>query len=372
MRPDHSYARALLGKQLCGKWHLVRILGSGGMSTVFEGLHRNSRRAAIKVLHPELAASRRVRSRFQREAYVANRVDHPDAVSVIDDDISDDGLVFLVMEYLEGETLGGRLKRAGAPLAPAQVITAALAVLDVLAVAHRNGVIHRDVKPDNIFLTRHERRIKLLDFGIASLRELSAATSDATGTGTTLGTPAFMAPEQARARTDEIDVTTDLWGLGATMFTLLAGRFVHEGVNATELLIAAATRPAPSLGSVADGLDGGLAAVVDRALAFEKSARWPDAPSMRTALRALRAQATEEVFGSDSFPPLACEQNTQDESNAAAGRTPMLIEGIGRWLRQSSRAKGWARLLYSGQRRSRRPDRPEPSKHFANLPPQPT
>jgi serine/threonine protein kinase len=324
MRPDGSYAPALLGKQLCGKWGLVRILGSGGMSTVFEGLHRNGKRVAIKVLHPELAASPRLRDRFKREAYVANRVSHLDAVSVIDDDTSEDGLVFLVMEYLDGETLGGRLRRTG-PLAADQVIVAAFAVLDVLAVAHKSGVVHRDVKPDNIFVTRHEARIKLLDFGIASVRELSARSADSTGAGATIGTPAFMAPEQARGRLDEVNATTDLWSLGATMFTVLTGRFVHSGANSTELLIAAATHKAPSVGSIVEGLPKGLAGIIDRALAFERSERWLDAAAMRSALVALGPRRAIDVFPDDGFVPLGSDQSTQDESKAPSGMVSRFI-----------------------------------------------
>jgi serine/threonine protein kinase len=345
MKPDGSYARALLGRRLCGKWHLVRVLGAGGMSTVFEGLHRNGNRAAIKVLHPELAASARLRSRFKREAYVANQIDHPNVVSVLDDDVSEDGLVFLVMEYLEGETLGSRLNRLGAPLAVPDVVTAAIGVLDVLAVAHRTGVIHRDVKPDNIFVTRPERTIKLLDFGIASLRELSAGLSELTGGGAALGTPAFMAPEQARGRAEDVDPTTDLWSLGATMFRLLTGRFVHEEKNAMEVVIASATRSAPSLGSVIDGSAAGLVAIVDRALAFEKAARWPDAESMRAALCALEVHRPGEAFCDEGFL-LACEQNTQDESEDPAEPPSMFIQDRIR-PPESPAARGKARLLYA-------------------------
>ncbi len=340
MKLEGSYAPALLGRRLCDKWRLVRVLGSGGMSTVFEGLHRNGKRVAIKVLHPELAVNPRMRSRFKREAYVANQVDHPDAVSVIDDDTSEEGLAFLVMELLDGETLGARLKRRGAPFPVAEVLAAALSVLDVLAVAHRVGVIHRDVKPDNIFLARGARSIKLLDFGIASLREISAGGSELTGAGATLGTPAFMAPEQARGRIDEVDATTDLWGLGATMFTLLSARFVHEGVNGNELLIAAATCSAPPLASVVDGLPAGLVAIVDRALAFERSARWPDAASMRSALCALNLHGAGEVFGDDGSVPLAYEQSTCDESKAPEDSLPML-GGSGE--QQRSRSSGVTR-----------------------------
>ena len=349
MKLDTLYARALVGRQLCGRWRLVRVLGTGGMSTVFEGVHRNGKRVAIKVLHPELTFVPRLRTRFRREAYVANRVDHPDAVSIDDDDVTDDGLVFLVMEYLEGETLGALMRNRGAPLPVSQVVTAALGVLDVLAVAHRKGVIHRDVKPDNVFVTRHDHRIKLLDFGIASLRDLSAGKPDVTGTNATLGTPAFMAPEQARGRTSEVDVTTDLWAVGATMFTLLTGRFVHEGSTRNELLIAAATEPARSLGSVAMGLHDVVVETVDRALAFDKQRRWPDADSMRAPLLALNLHTNAVFTGTRVFGPAHAE-NTQDEPDVNGEPTSTFVSADSRGFRDRGvkRRRPRAALLLAG------------------------
>jgi serine/threonine-protein kinase len=317
MTQPASYADTLLGRQLCGKWRLLRVIGSGGTSTVFEAVHRNGRRVAIKVLHPELALRYRLRGRFKREAYVANRVDHHDVVQILDEDTTDDGFVFIVMEYLEGETLGSRLKRLGAPLDPADVVSAAIRVLDILVVAHRSGVVHRDIKPDNIFSMRNEARIKLLDFGIASLREISAGFADLTEAGVPLGTPAFMAPEQARGLCDLVDARTDLWGLGATMFTLLTGRFVHAEGNACELLIAAGTKAAPSLEGVAGRVGRELVSVVDRALAFEKGDRWPDAASMQSALAAVLPSTPERTFvGSMAHPAQSFAQDTIEESRA--------------------------------------------------------
>jgi eukaryotic-like serine/threonine-protein kinase len=282
--PFPDVAARRVGTLLCDKWRIGRILGSGGMSVVHQGVHRNGKRVAIKVLHPDLAMRPRARRRFLREGYIANRVAHPGAVSVIDDGIADDGTVFLVMELLEGETIGQQLRRNTAAHSMEQVLAVADAVLDVLACAHDRGIVHRDVKPDNIFVTG-DGQIKLLDFGIASLRELAALGPDTTGTGLALGTPAFMAPEQARGRPDAVDRRTDLWALGATMFTLLMQRHVHQGQSRNESLILSATRPAPLLRELVQQQDYGIAEVVDRALAFAKDDRWPDAQSMQRALR---------------------------------------------------------------------------------------
>jgi serine/threonine-protein kinase len=279
-------ANDLIGVLLCDKWRVRRVLGLGGMSTVYEAVHRNGNRVAIKVLHPELSHCPRTRRRFLREGYVANRVGHPGAVAVVDDVVTAEGLVFLVMELLEGESLGARLRRLATPLPPREVLAITDCALDVLACAHARGIVHRDIKPDNMFIT-HGGSLKVLDFGIARVRDLIDLGADVTGSGSLLGTPAFMAPEQARSTLGDVDPRTDLWALGATMFTLLTGRHVHQGPSSHDVLIAAGTEPADSIGIVSPNLDPHLVEVVDRALRFDKQQRWADARSMQRALKEL-------------------------------------------------------------------------------------
>jgi serine/threonine-protein kinase len=177
-------------------------------------------------------------------------------------------------------------------------------VLDALAAAHERGVIHRDLKPENLFLT-DDGRVKVLDFGIARLRE-GVAGERGTQTGTTMGTPAFMAPEQALGETSRVDGRTDVYAVGATMFTLLSGRIVHESETLQKLMLAAMTKTAPTLASVAPDADARVCALVDRALAFAQEDRWPSARDMLEAVRALRAGA-----------PLAAP------SRSIAGATPI-------------------------------------------------
>ncbi len=221
-------------------------------------------RVALKVLHPELGIDAEVRSRFLREGYVANKVNHPGAVRVLDDDTTDDGAVFLVMELLEGEGVDTRWERAGHRLPVDHVCAIAQQLLSVLAAAHAQHVIHRDIKPENLFVTTGGI-VKVLDFGIARLRERES--SALTGTGRTMGTPAYMPPEQARGRRDEVDGRTDLWAVGATMFTLVAGQYVHQAAETTEeLLVFTATQSVQPLGLVAPDVPAPIAAVVDRAL----------------------------------------------------------------------------------------------------------
>jgi eukaryotic-like serine/threonine-protein kinase len=279
-------ARELIGLVLKDKWRIDSFLGEGGVAAVYAATHRNGKRVAVKILHEHLASLPEVRDRFLREGYVANRIDHPAAVQVLDDDTTDDGLVFLVMELLAGESADRRLQREGR-LPPADVLALTDELLDVLVAAHAKGVLHRDLKPENVFLGR-DGRLKLLDFGIARLQEPSAASSvlsNATQTGAAMGTPAYMPPEQARGRWDEVDARSDLWAVGATMFTLLTGRCVHEANTLNETLLRAMTQPASKLATALPEVPSAIAAVVDRALAFDRDARWPDAATMQHAVR---------------------------------------------------------------------------------------
>jgi eukaryotic-like serine/threonine-protein kinase len=278
------HAAQRLGTVLRGKYRLDRVLGVGGMAVVYVATHRNQKQFAVKMLHPELSSRDDLRARFLREGYAANSVRHPGSVAVLDDDTAEDGAAFLVMELLEGEALEAVWEKAGGRLPFDAVLAIGWQLLDVLASAHSNGIVHRDVKPANLFLTR-DGQVKVLDFGIARVRDAAMTAASMTGTGIVLGTPAFMAPEQALARANDIDARTDVWASGATLFTLLTGQSVHVGENAPQIMILAATTPPRSLASVAPWLPAPVVAVIDRALAFDKAMRWQDAASMRDALR---------------------------------------------------------------------------------------
>jgi serine/threonine protein kinase len=289
-------AQARVGQVLNGKWRLDQLLGVGGMAAVYAATHRNGNRVAVKLLHPHCMANDGIRSRFQREGYVANKIEHVGAVRVLDDDIAADGAVFLVMELLEGETLEERIKRRGR-LPADEALGIVYHLLETLAVAHMKGIVHRDIKLDNVFITR-SGDVKVLDFGIARLAESTWQNSaDRTRTNATMGTPAFMAPEQALGRSNEVDAKTDLWAVGATLFKLLTARNVHEATTINEQLVNAATKPAPPLKSILTSAPSDLAAVVDRALAFAKADRWPDARSMQQAMKPLLSRQ-----GSDGLP----------------------------------------------------------------------
>jgi serine/threonine-protein kinase len=277
-------ARSRVGSTLLrGKWHLDALLGIGGMAAVYAATHRNGRRAAIKVLHLEASLDSQCRGRFLREGRLANAVGHDGAVKVLDDDDGEHGPVFLVLELLEGESLAERCKRLGGRLPEREVLWVADQLLDVLVAAHSRGIVHRDIKPGNLLLTC-SGSVKVLDFGIARWRQLSTL-STATSLGGAMGTPAFMAPEQARGLWEEVDARSDLFAVGATMFTLLSGRYVHDGRTQNEEMLSAMTVRAPLLSSVVPGVADKVASVIDDALAFHKSERWPDARSMQEAVR---------------------------------------------------------------------------------------
>jgi serine/threonine-protein kinase len=281
-------AEARIGSVIKDKWRLDRLLGVGGMACVYAATHRNKKRAAVKMLHRELSSDKVVRERFLREGYLANSVAHRGAVSVDDDDIAEDGSAFLVMELLDGETIEQRWRRKAERLPLEEVLAVGDQVLDTLAAAHDKGVVHRDLKPENLFLTR-DGIVKLLDFGIGRLNDVKGVSST-TLSGAAMGTPAFMAPEQARGRWEEVDGQTDLWALGATLYTLLTGQYVHQAATVNETLALAVSQQAHSIAVLRPDLPLRVVALVDRSLAYAKPQRFADARAMQHELRVTYAE----------------------------------------------------------------------------------
>ncbi|MBI4700324.1 MAG: serine/threonine protein kinase [Deltaproteobacteria bacterium] len=290
-------AQVRVGTILKDAWRLDALLGVGAMAAVYAATAPDGSRAAIKLLHPELSSLDELRARFLREAYVANRIEHAGAVRVLSHGEDKDGVVFLVMDLLEGETAHARWRRSGNRLEVALVLHIADAVLGVLVAAHDQGIYHRDIKPKNIFLT-DDGSVKLLDFGIARITDAATAL---TQTGVLIGTLPFMSPEQARGQVHSYGPSSDLWALGAVMFTFLSGRFVHEADTPNERLLAAMTRAAPPLGALLPGVPEDLARLVDTALAFDRDRRWQQGREMLAALRAVRAALAESP--APSAPP---------------------------------------------------------------------
>ncbi len=281
--PSDRPLGAAPGDILGGRYELLSLLGVGGTGAVFEARHTTiGRVVAVKVLLPEIAASPNVAQRFLQEAQTANAVRHRNIVEVIDFG-SDGGRLFMVMEYLRGESLAATLKRE-APMRPAAIISLLDPVMAALHLAHQQGVVHRDVKPHNIFIVHEpdgERVPKLLDFGIA--KRLVPGDVQLTGTGMILGTPAYMAPEQARGARD-VTPAADQYALGAILYQALSGRVPHHADTYPAMLIAIVSGPPVDLRQERPDLDPALAAIVMRALHADPTKRFASVAALRDAL----------------------------------------------------------------------------------------
>jgi serine/threonine-protein kinase len=329
VKPDgvvDPVAAKRVGQSLNARWHVDRLIDVGGTASVYEATHSEGRRAAIKVLHPSAAASPELRRRFLREGYVANKIDHPGALAILDDDVATDGAPFLIMELLQGESLSHRLAKVGGKIPYAEALGIAGQVLDVLDAAHANGVLHRDIKPGNIFLTA-AGHAKLLDFGLARIRD-GVVTSVPTLSGIVMGTAGYLAPEQAKGVPEEVDVRSDLFGVGAVVFRSIVGRAVHEAPTQIDTLMAAMTDPAPSLGVALPGAPEGLVSVVDRALAFSKHDRWRSAREMQMAIRSVYASLGRRPPVHTPVGPGAGSDSAEPPPSLREDDAPSLLEEI--------------------------------------------
>ena len=329
MRSETLEGRRWVGRVLRDRWRIDARISRGGVGTVYAATHKNNgSRAAIKVLHPEFSRDEDTRSRFLQEGYAANQVNHPGVVRILDDDTSEDGHAYLVMELLEGELLETRRVRKGGKLPLADVYEVGEQLLDVLASAHEKNIVHRDIKPDNLFIT-NEGRLKVLDFGFAQMK--SVFRTEQTATGFLLGTPGFMSPEQAVGNRPQIDAQTDIWAVGATLFTLISGEPVHDGQSAAEMLVAAANFPPRSLATVTNGLNPRLVQLVDKAVAFEKAARWPNARAMQAALRAVSGKQAAGQMPRRSIPDDDGPTEYEDAMEIEELDTSLLEDAKGSW-----------------------------------------
>lgn len=295
-----------VGKMLRDKWRIDALLGVGGTAAVYAATHRNGKRAALKLLRRELLASPDLVTRFVREGYVANRLEHPGVVSVLDDDKDEDGAPFLVMELLEGHSLE-RHTRKQYPLPFSRIIDIGDQLLDVLATAHHRGIVHRDIKPANVFLQK-DGTVKVLDFGIARITEPLEASM--TQTGTAIGTPSYMPPEQARGRWKLVDARTDVWAAGATLYALLGTCKPRRADTVQEELLLAMTEPVVPLSKVAPHVPQAIAEIVERAMQFDIAHRYPSAEAMQAALRTIAPTFGVEVSSTARSLPISKRSNT--------------------------------------------------------------
>src|SRR5437667_1106989 len=264
-------------------------IGRGGMGVVYRARdERLKRGVAVKVLPPDLAFREEIRIRFLREAETAARLSHPHVVPIYSVGESPDGLVYFVMAYIDGEPLSARLQRRGRlPTDEARRIL--IETSDALGAAHALGIIHRDVKPDNILLEGSRGRVVVTDFGIAKALS-STSTGALTGTGVAIGTPHYMSPEQA-AGEREIDGRSDLYSLGVVGYQVLVGQLPFTAPTVPGLLMKQITEPPPMITDRRPDCPDDLAACVMRCLEKEPEARWPTADALRRALESRSAPA---------------------------------------------------------------------------------
>ncbi|HEX3146184.1 MAG TPA: protein kinase [Pyrinomonadaceae bacterium] len=333
---------SLVGKALDGQYQIESMLGKGGMGAVYRARHiLLGDRVAIKVLPPEMRGNTEWLRRFQREGQAARRFRHPNAVTVYDLRTSADGTIYLVMEYVEGNTLDVELKKRG-KFAPAEALTVLTPVMSVLNAAHAMGVVHRDLKPENIMIgkpsTGGEPVVKLLDLGIAKLREVAGSeptgSTNLTVAGQMLGTPYYMSPEQWGDLPDdgnsEIDGRADIYSLGVVIYELIAGKRPFNGLTLPELRRQHTSFTPPALHEIDAGVPAAFSNAVARAIAKDRSARQATAGELEneliTALTAAGIALSDSVaaFASEPTPGGSRGSVTSPQQTAAT-----LVTGIG-------------------------------------------
>lgn len=284
--PEANKPDSIIGHAIDRKYRMDAMLGAGGMGTVYRAtrlLIGDS--VAVKLLHPEQVADAQAVERFRREAQAAARLKHHNAVTIYDFGVSDDGLVYLVMELVEGRSLRDVIKQEGplTPTAAAEIFKQVCAALDE---AHRHNIIHRDVKPDNIMVetTPDGLNVKVLDFGIAKLRDLAITASSLTQTGSVVGTPHYMSPEQCLG--EELDHRSDIYSLGVVLYEALTGILPFNSPTPAALVVQQVTQPPPRPRSINLSISPSVEAVVLQALEKSRDARPATAGALARQLSA--------------------------------------------------------------------------------------
>ncbi len=278
-------AEERIGTTIADRYEVLSVLGQGGMGVVLEGRHVSTgRKIAIKLLLPTLCSDALLMKRFFQEARAAAALDHPNVIEVLDVGRTVDGQAYLVLEFLEGEDLNAKLT-ATKTLTLEETLEILLPIMDALGVAHDRGIVHRDIKPDNIFLARDARgRVtpKLLDFGIAKLTE--NPMGPATKTGHVVGTPQYMSPEQAGSG-EPISAATDIWAIGVLLYECLAGKMPHNGQTLAGLLLAIVMNPPPPLSKSAPGVPEAIEQAIMKSLEKKATDRFASMDDFIAALR---------------------------------------------------------------------------------------
>jgi len=283
-----------VGQIIDGKYRIVRLIGQGGMGAVYEGLNTFiDRRVAIKVMLPDIGTA--AVGRFEQEARAAGRIGNDHILEILDMGRLADGSHYMVMEFLDGESLEARLEQRGA-LQPQELAPIALQLLEALGAAHRAGVLHRDLKPDNVFLVRqkagHRDFVKLIDFGISKFGQDQAL--NLTKTGTMVGTPYYMAPEQARGK-GPVDSRADLYAVGVILYQCVSGQLPFVADSFNDLLFKIVLEAAPPVSTYAPFLDAHFASIIHRAMAREAADRYQSAEELAEAIMGWLAETGNKL-----------------------------------------------------------------------------
>jgi serine/threonine-protein kinase len=304
----------LIGQTLAGKYKIEKLIKTGGMGSVYRGKHvLMDKTVAIKVLRPSLAGDDAIVARFSREAKAASKISHPHAVNVTDFGEAENGIVFLVMEYLDGHTLKEEIAKNG-PLPVKRAVEIVRQVSGALDVAHSQGVIHRDLKSENIMLVSHNGSewAKVLDFGNAKIRQPPGGESDITQANLVVGTPQYMSPEQC-SQSGALDARSDVYSLGVIVYEMLTGRLPFTGESATVVMMKQVQDMPPSVRSLRSDLPVSVESVIKRALAKQPIDRFQSAGDLSDAF------ATSALEESDSsIVPLGA-------AAATAANTPVPV-----------------------------------------------
>jgi serine/threonine protein kinase len=303
-----------IGSVIAGKYRLEELLGEGGMGAVFKATHVTvGKRFAVKLLHADVSKHPDAKRRFTQEAQAAARIGHPAILDVYDLG-EDDGSLYMVMELLVGESLAERVARGPLPITEALEYT--MGTLIALEAAHGAGIIHRDVKPANVFLVSGAEgaaAVRVLDFGIAKFQE--AADGAKTSTGAVLGSAYYMAPEQVRAEA-EIDARADVWAVGATLYELLVGEPAHLAPTHAAVIAKIVMTPAPPVTARRPEADAKVGGIVARALKIDPDERYASAASMREAVETYLVERAGTVI---SVPPPSLSASAKARRAASAG-----------------------------------------------------